>query len=208
MENMVGKKFNRWTILEVLGVENNRRYCKCQCECGTIKKVLLTEVKRGGSKSCGCLAKERHHKEANGLSKSRIYNIYCYMKSRCYNKNNARYKNYGGRGIKICDEWLNNFMNFYNWSMGNGYNDTLSIERIDVNGDYEPNNCKWITLQEQSYNKQNSRIYIVNGEKKCLQQLAIEYNITYSTLRQRVVKKGMPIMEALTKPIDTRYKRR
>lgn len=95
--------------------------------------------------------------------KSRLYNTWCNVKSRCCNENNPRFNDYGGRGISMCKEWLNDFSAFKNWSLGNGYNDSLTIDRIDVNGNYEPSNCRWITNQQQQLNRRNNRIISYNG---------------------------------------------
>lgn len=140
-------------------------------------------------------------KSANGLSKTRINNIYHNMKNRCNNPKNYRYKNYGARNIKVCDEWQNSFLSFYNWAINNGYNEKLTLDRIDVNGNYEPNNCRWVSLKQQFYNRTNNVYYIVNGEKKCLAELCKEYNMPYQTVRRRL-RKGKDIITALTTPIN------
>ena len=141
------------------------------------------------------------NKSANGLSKTRLNNIYHNMKNRCNNPKNYRYKNYGKRGIKVCDEWQNSFLSFYDWSINNGYNEELTLDRIDVNGNYEPLNCRWIPLEQQFYNKTDNVYYIVNGEKKCLSELCKEYNMPYQTVRKRL-ERGKDIIVALTTPID------
>ena len=146
-------------------------------------------------------------KNANGLSKTRINNIYHNMKNRCNNPNNYRYKNYGKRGIKVCDEWQTSFLSFYDWAINNGYQDELTIDRIDVNGNYEPNNCRWVPLKQQYYNKTDNVYYFVNEEKKCLSELSKEYNIPYQTLRKRL-ERGKTIMDALNTPINTKYRNR
>lgn len=120
---------------------------------------------------------------------SRLYKIYHNMKNRCYNKNVPAYKNYGGRGIKICDEWLNNWWEFYNWAINNGYNDTLTIDRINVNGNYEPNNCRWVSDEEQAYNKRNTVRVCINDEMLTLKEIAEIYNLNEHTVRTRY-KKG------------------
>ena len=151
-------------------------------------------------------------KSANGLAKTRINNIYHNMKNRCNNPKNYKYKNYGKRGIKVCMDWENSFLSFYNWAINNGYDETLTLDRIDVNGNYEPSNCRWIPLEKQFYNKTDNVYYIVNGEKKCLSELCKEYNIPYQTVRKRL-ERGKDIITALTTPIDIKkrnklYKRK
>lgn len=120
------------------------------------------------------------------------------MNDRCYNKNNKRYKDYGGRGIIICDEWLNDNKRFFNWAKSNGYNDNLTIDRIDVNGNYEPNNCRWITLQQQNRNTRRNIYFTIKGVTKCLKDWCKDFNIPCSTVRYRL-KRGLTIEEALTK---------
>lgn len=141
----------------------------------------------------------------HGMAKTRLNNIYHSMKNRCNNPNNYKYKNYGARGIKVCDEWSQDFANFYNWAINNGYNDTLTIDRINVNGDYEPKNCQWITLREQFYNKTDNVYYIVDGERKCLSQLCKEYSMPYQTVRKRL-DRGKNIEYALKTPINKKYR--
>ena len=121
----------------------------------------------------------------HGKYKSRIYHTYKHMKQRCYNKNCKDYKNYGRRGIKICDEWLNKFMAFYNWAYDNGYADTLTIDRIDVNGNYEPSNCRWATQKQQSNNKRNNVLLTYNGKTQNMAQWAEELDINGGTVRMR-----------------------
>lgn len=116
----------------------------------------------------------------------RLYFIFNQMKQRCYNPKNKRYKNYGGRGIKICDEWLDNQNLFFEWSLSNGYNDTLTIDRIDCNKGYEPNNCRWVTQKFQQNNRTNNRIITYKGKSQTLSQWCEELGIPYSTIKHRV----------------------
>lgn len=145
------------------------------------------------------------NKNKNNKSKERLYRIYYDMKTRCYNSKRKTYKYYGGKGIKICDEWLNDFLKFYDWSINNGYKNNLTIDRIDVNKDYEPNNCRWIIMKEQFHNRTDNVYFIVNGKKRCLAELCEEYNMPYQTVRKRL-ERGNNILEALTKPIDKKYR--
>ena len=159
--DIVGKKFNKWTVLEKS--TKNKRYYLCQCECGTTKEVRIDKLIRGESKSCGCI---RNHKKTN----TRIYHIWENMKSRCYNQNNPRYKHYAGRGITICDEWKNDFMSFYKWAMANGYSDNLSIDRINNNGNYEPSNCRWTDKVTQANNTTRNHYLIYKNRKLTMTQ--------------------------------------
>lgn len=135
----------------------------------------------------------------HGLSNTRIYKIFIKMKSRCYNSNDTRYNNYGYRGVRICNEWLNDFMSFHNWSINNGYTDKLSIDRIDVNGNYEPNNCRWVDNFVQNNNKTNNRIVCINGESKTMTQWCKEYELDENILYSRI-KRGVEGVDLLIKP--------
>lgn len=137
------------------------------------------------------------HPIVHGLSDTRIHKTWTNMKTRCYNKNNTAYKNYGQRGIKMCEEWKDDFEAFYNWSMSHGYKDDLTIDRIDVNRNYEPNNCRWVTREIQNKNTRRTKIYTINGVTKCLKDWCKLYNIAYGTVLSRLNKLNWTIEEAL-----------
>lgn len=139
----------------------------------------------------------------HGMSYSKIYSTWQRIKNRCYRKNFSHYKSYGGRGIKVCDEWLdkeNGFINFKNWAFNNGYKDGLSIDRIDVNGNYEPSNCRWITMKEQASNKRTNIFYTINGKTMTQTQWCEYYNIPRTNVRRRI-SSGWSVLDAYTKPI-------
>ena len=131
----------------------------------------------------------------HGKSHTRLYKIWIGMKKRCYNPRSNAYERYGGRGIGIYQEWLNDFMSFYNWSMENGYNDNLSIDRIDVNGNYEPSNCRWATIDEQSSNKRDTVYYEMFGLNKPLTEWCKYAEIKYSRAYQRLKNGNNPFDE-------------
>lgn len=152
----------------------------------------------GETKSCGCL---RYKYKGYSRIAPRLFSIWKELQKRCYNQNNLAYKYYKARGITVCDDWKNNFENFYNWSMNNGYNNNLSIDRIDVNGNYEPNNCRWITVKEQANNKRNNHYITINKETKTLIEWCEQYNIKYRAVRIRINQLKWDPLKALTTPI-------
>lgn len=133
----------------------------------------------------------------HGKKNTRLYRIWKVMKGRCYNKNHIKYPNYGARGIKVCDEWIHDFMAFYNWAMNNGYNDTLTIDRMDVNGDYTPSNCRWANAKQQMRNTTRNVCYTINGETHCLSEWCEICNLNYQTVHSRIHKLGWSTIEAL-----------
>lgn len=181
---MIGKKFGRLTVLEELPERKHRnKVYKCQCECGNITNVIGTNLRSGKTKSCGCLYRKSNAKP--GKSYTRLYHILKGMKDRCYRASYKYYTDYGGRGIVICQEWLNNFMTFYNWAMNNGYRDGLTIDRIDTNGNYEPSNCCWVTQKQQCNNKRNCVYITYNDKTQTVTQWADELHCNRSTIYVR-----------------------
>lgn len=126
------------------------------------------------------------HKQFHGGSGTRLYRIHKAMNTRCYNPNFPAYKYYGGKGIVVCDEWVDDFVAFREWSISNGYEDNLTIDRIDGNGNYEPSNCRWVTLADQQRNKDNNILINVKGESLTVTEVSKKYNIPMTTLRNRI----------------------
>ena len=189
--DLTGQRFGRLIVLEFAEIRKNKSYWKCQCDCGNIKIISATSLKSEKTKSCGCLRKEvtkiRGEKNIkHNKTNTRLFRIFLGMKSRCYYTKNIGYKNYGGKGIKVCDEWLNDFMNFYNWAMSNGYSQGLTIDRINNDGNYEPNNCRWITMKEQENNRMNNRLIKYKEKTYTLSELSDILKISSATLRWRL----------------------
>lgn len=198
----IGKNYNKLTIISYAYTKNNETYWKCQCSCG--KEIILPygKLTSGQIKSCGCAYKDNLQKIKNGEikppnfkhgdSNSRLYNIYQGMKDRCYNKNGKDYKDYGARGIKICEEWFDSYTSFKEWCLSNGYQDNLTIDRINVNADYCPENCRWANITQQNNNKRTNILIEYRGQKLSLKQLSKLVGINYQTLYNRY-KRGWPL---------------
>lgn len=133
-------------------------------------------------------------------SHHRLYNIWFDMKRRCYQKQNKRWSRYGGRGIKVCKEWLDSFQAFFDWAIANGYEDSLTIDRIDHDKDYSPSNCRWSGYYEQANNRSNNHIITYHGESKTMMEWSRILGMNYSTLRQRI-RSGWSVDDAFEKPI-------
>lgn len=177
----IGTRFGRFTVIDAAGSNKyKQRLVLCKCDCGTIREVTLSSLRLGTSRSCGCLRVELFMKRTitHGLHKRNgLYVLWCSMINRCENPNNARYKNYGARGIGVCEEWRKHYEKYYEWAINNGWSKGLSIERVDVNKGYSPENCKWIPKREQSYNKSNIVLIEHDGRKLTAQQWSRELNI-------------------------------
>lgn len=147
--DLVGKKFGQLTVLEFYDVNHGMSRWRCRCDCGNETIVYGNHMLSGNTQSCGCVGREKRRKACtkHGQSHARIYQVWADMKDRCYNPNNCAYEYYGGKGIRVCDDWLIP-NNFFEWAFANGYDDSLTIDRLDANGWYEPNNCRWVTQHD------------------------------------------------------------
>lgn len=198
-EEHLNKKYNEWTIVKFSHKDkHNHLFFECVCSCGNKNIIDLFSLKYNRSKCC----KQCGYKKIKGkhnLSHSRIYRIFNHIKQRCLNPNDSKYKDYGGRGIKICKEWEDNFINFYNWSIANGYEENLSIDRIDNNGNYEPKNCRWVTNIEQQNNKRNNHIITYNNKEYTISNFCKKFNLNERLVRQRINVYGYEEPEKLLK---------
>jgi len=208
MSKLIDLTGNKYGMLTVVCREKNLSdgftAWRCLCECGNTKIVRGANLKRGSTKSCGCLSQKlRHERAKHSMSGTRLYNIWGGIKSRCYRKNQPSYKSYGGRGIKMCTDWKDSFENFSKWALSNGYDESMTIERIDVNGDYCPENCKWIPLSEQARNRRSNILYEYNGETHCLTEWCERYNKDYYLVRNRIKKDKWSFERAMFEPVHS-----
>lgn len=199
-QDLTGQKFGSLTVIKKIDNINGRTAYLCECECGNRKNIAGKYLKNGSTKTCGCGKSINPHHKKHGQSNNKIYFKYKNMINRCYRQEDKKYKNYGGRGIKVCDEWANNFEAFYFWAINNGYSNELTLDRINVNGDYKPSNCRWVDLLTQANNKTNNRIIKFNNELHTLAEWAKIKNIKYGTLSARL-KRNWSIKKALTMPV-------
>lgn len=186
MIDLTGKKFERWEVISFSHWVKDRPYWKCKCICGVERLVNYYKLVAGGSKSCGCYARDQTSKakKTHGLSKSKFYSVWNDMMMRCYNPRRERYKSYGGRGILVCKRW-HSFPNFVK-DMYSSYKEGLSLERDDVNGMYKKSNCRWIPLEEQHYNKTNSRFVIIEGVSKTVPEWCKIYGLNKKAIYARL----------------------
>ena len=157
--DLTGQRFERLTVVERIGSRSGNSLWLCRCDCGNLTKVVSPNLKNGSVKSCGCFRRQNLHKITHGMRKSPEYAAWLGMKARCYNPNNPSYANYGGRGIAVCEKWKNSFEAFFA-DMGKKPEKGFSIERIDVNKGYYPENCKWIPVAEQAGNRRNNKWFM------------------------------------------------
>lgn len=203
--DLTGQRFGRWTVLEHApnrNKQNNRHtYWSCLCDCGSIANVRALDLQRGHSRSCGCLSKEIAGNRflSHGRYNTRLYSVWSNMITRCYNPNSQKYPHYGGRGISVCEEWRT-FSVFCEWALNNGYTDDLTIDRIDVNGNYEPANCRWVSWIVQERNRTNNHVVTLNGQTKCLTEWCNIYGISRGTVGTRI-HRGWSVEDALTTPV-------
>lgn len=198
-KDLTGREYGRLKVLQRAENRAGRVCWRCLCECGTIKDIPAKTLLNGTTQSCGCLQKERAS-EANGkhrMRKTRLYEIWYGIKRRCEDQNRKAYKDYGGRGITVCPEWRNRFETFRDWALASGYQDDLTIDRIDNDGNYEPGNCRWATMKEQQNNRRNNRSLTMNGETHTESEWARITGIKVATISARL-KYGWTIEKALT----------
>ncbi|WP_404407675.1 hypothetical protein [Jeotgalibacillus malaysiensis] len=210
--NRVGEQFGRLTVKRFIGTNKHwHGIWECECVCGNITNVHYSNLYSGITKSCGCLKREstikrntKHGLSGGEKNATRLYRIWLHMRGRCLSIKNLDYKHYGARGISICKEW-NDYKSFYDWSMESGYQENLTIERINNDGNYEPSNCRWATRKEQARNTRMTIYVEYEGETKTLWEWAEVLKINYQTLKMRL-HRGWTTEEAFTTPLRNRRK--
>ena len=198
--DLTGQKFGRLTVVRFDHKENGRKYYLCQCDCGNFKIVSNHSLKSGNTKSCGCLHKEIliqrnkdnriHHPESE-----RLLRIWRAMLHRCYKETDEHYDYYGGRGIKVCDDW-HDFETFQKWALANGYADNLTIDRLDGNKDYCPENCSWATMTVQNNHKSDTKWLTYKGKTQSLSDWCRELGLDYFRIKARLNSLGWSVEDA------------
>lgn len=201
-----GKRFGRLVAIKFHHVEKQKAFWECLCDCGNKKNIRASDLIKGSITSCGCFRNEILLKRVrkHGKSDTSIYNVWFGMKQRCENQNHTSYKNYGGRGIKVCDRWQN-FENFYA-DMGESYKQGLTIERVENNRNYSPDNCEWVTWKKQNNNRRSNRIINLNGVTGTLMSFCEKYDIKYEIAKYRL-NKGWSVEKTFSTPVRTIKKR-
>lgn len=195
INDLTGQRFGRLTAIEIASY--NPIFWTCKCDCGNIAKIRPGQLRSGHAKSCGCL-KKINHKKINGESRTALYRQWVCMIKRCYDTKHQSYKFYGGRGISVCDEWRR-YEGFRDWALKTKTNPEYSLERIDVNGNYSPSNCTWVTWKQQARNRRSSKMIEYKGETKCLAEWCEELNADYSLINSRLLR-GWDFEKALKTP--------
>jgi hypothetical protein len=198
--DLTGKRFGKLTVLR--RVENNPGKTRwvCRCDCGKEISVIVSNLTTNHTKSCGCYNVEQAtiNSTKHDMCGTRLYKIWQDMKRRCGSPLEKCFGNYGGRGVEVCKEWRT-FKPFMEWALKNGYNDTLTIDRVDVNGNYEPNNCKWSTKKEQGRNKRNNFKIFYQGKTQPLSAWCEELNLDYIKTYMRLKRYNWSVEEEFGK---------
>lgn len=189
MMDLTDRKFNMLTAIRpVSRTAAGNVVWECICDCGNKSTAQGSMLKNGSIRSCGCqiVPGVKKANTTHGMRYKRLYRTWINMKSRCLNNKHKSYSDYGGRGISVCEEWIISFQAFMEWALSNGYKDTLTIERIDTNGNYVSSNCRWATTKEQGSNKRNIRFLVIKGESRSISEWAELSGISKSTIRSRL----------------------
>lgn len=195
-EDLSGKTFGYWTVVKrAENTKNGSAQWLCKCECGAERVIRAQALKNGTTKSCGC--HKNDYNRTHGGKGTRLYECWRHMRYRCENPSNQAYEYYGGRGVSVCEEW-HDFASFRQWALANGYDDSLTIDRIDVDGNYEPSNCRWAGSKTQMNNRRNTRHYEMDGKSLTLSEWSRLTGIPSTTIYKRM-KMGDSFEEAVKK---------
>lgn len=205
--DLCGQSFGRMTVVLEAGRDKHKNVLwKCVCECGNVSFATTHDLESGHTRSCGCLRSEvttskntrnRSTKRSNDIH---LYNVWAAMKQRCCNSNHARYKDYGGRGITLCNQWMD-YEPFYEWAMANGYRRGLDIDRINNDAGYSPDNCRFITRQQNCRNKRDNRYITLFGTTRVLQEWCDIFGLDSKVISHRI-SRGASQEEALTRGLN------
>lgn len=188
-----GKRYGRLVVLKRDENKTSGTYWICQCDCGNIKSINTSELGGNRTKSCGCLKREilkKQQETTHGETNTRLYSIWRAMKKRCYQPTSAGYKNYGGRGIVVCDDWVCSYENFRDWALKNGYKENLTLDRLNNDGNYEPSNCRFSTYIQQANNKRTNRVLTYKNVQLTEAQWCVLTNVPKTTFRRKINKFG------------------
>ena len=204
LKDLKGNRYSRLVVIaRAANSKSNQVQWVCRCDCGSKVVVRAASLLNGHTMSCGCYCNEiraiNTDQTTHGGTHTRLYKIWCGMKDRCRNPNSKIYKHYGGRGVSVCSEWKD-FAAFRDWAMSNGYEDGLTIDRIDVNGNYEPSNCRWADKFVQMNNMTSNHYYVLDGKKLTMPQIERMLGFPRGLIAQRVQKLGIPLDEAIKYP--------
>ena len=202
LQDLIGKTFGRLTVVSLGKSKNKKRYWLCRCQCGRAAEVTTDKLNSGHTKSCGCLAIEttiannkkfpRDGHPTHGMSRHPLDGVLKAIKQRCTNPNNPRYMDYGGRGITLCKEWATDRASFFEWATNSGYRPGLSIDRIDNDKGYYPDNCQWVQTLVQNRNTRKNLYISINGVSKPLSEWVSKTNLKYATVLARIHRGWSP----------------
>ena len=196
---MSGRRFGLLTVIDRAESKSGKAYWNCVCDCGNVTVASGSNLRSGAVKSCGCLLKKE--KDTHHLSGTRLYRIWRAMINRCTDENYWAYKYYGAKGVTICEQWENDFVEFKNWSESSGYCDSLTLDRIDNNKGYSPENCKWSTRKQQSNNRSFCKMIEYQGRTQTLMQWCEELGLNYKRTHSRLYRCGWTFEQAISTPM-------
>lgn len=202
IHDLTGQRFGRLTVIGLKETDTRKTYWVCQCDCGNVKEARSDSLLAGSIRSCGCMKREQDKKNLVNPSmikaaeagfkrgNTRLYTIWQNMRGRCNNINDPRYHRYGGRGIKVCTDWDNDFIAFHTWAINNGYAEGLTLDRIDNDGNYSPENCRWATQKQQARNRATNINITIGNSTRTLTEWCEIFNVDYKNVLQRYNRNG------------------